>query len=202
MARPAPLGLSGELMSYEEFLRAYDGVHAEWVDGTVVPMTPVSPRHQQVANFLVSLFQHFCEAHQAGVVLSAPVQMKVGSSGREPDVMVVATEHRDRITPGHLDGPADLVVEVVSPESRGRDRNEKFSEYERAGVREYWLVDPQRRQAGFYSLSEQGVYEAVMPDGEGRFESRVLPGLWIRVEWLWQEPLPPLLGILKEWGLV
>lgn len=202
MATPAPLGFSGELMSYEDFLTAYDGVHAEWVDGVVVPMTPVSPRHQQVANFLVALFQHFCEAHDAGVVLSAPVQMKVGSSGREPDVMVVTAEHRDRIAPRYLDGPADLVVEVISPESRGRDRGDKFSEYERAGVREYWLIDPQRARVGFYSLSEQGMYEAVMPDDEGRFDSRVLPGLWIRVEWLWQEPLPPLLGVLKEWGLV
>jgi Uma2 family endonuclease len=189
-------------MSYEDFLKAYDGIHAEWVNGEVVPMTPVSPRHQQVALFLSALFQHFCEQRDSGTVLSAPVQMKVGDTAREPDVMVLTPEHADRIKPSFVEGPADLVVEIISPESRGRDRGDKYYEYEQAGVREYWLVDPARRQAEFYQLTGRGVYELAHSDERGRFESRVLPGLWIDVEWLWEEPLPPLLGVLREWGLV
>lgn len=194
--------VSAAAMSYEDFLKAYDGVRAEWVNGEVVPMTPVSPRHQQVALFLSALFQHFCEQRNAGRVLSAPVQMKVGDTAREPDVMVLTPEHADRIKPSFVEGPADLVVEIISPESRGRDRGDKYYEYEQAGVREYWLVDPARRQAEFYQLTGRGVYELVHSDERGRFESRVLPGLWIEAEWLWQEPLPPLLGVLREWGLV
>ena len=197
-----PVQVSAAAMSYEDFLKAYDGVHAEWVNGEVVPMTPVSPRHQQVALFLSALFQHFCEQRNAGRVLSAPVQMKLGDTAREPDVMVLTPEHADRIKPSFVEGPADLVVEIISPESRGRDRGDKYYEYEQAGVREYWLVDPARRQAEFYQLTGRGVYELVRSDERGRFESRVLPGLWIQVEWLWQEPLPPLLGVLREWGLV
>jgi Uma2 family endonuclease len=197
-----PVQVSAAAMSYEDFLRAYDGVHAEWVNGEVVPMTPVSPRHQQVALFLSALFQHFCEQRNAGRVLSAPVQMKVGDTAREPDVMVLTPEHADRIRPSCVEGPADLVVEIISPESRGRDRGDKYYEYEQAGVREYWLVDPARKQAEFYQLTGRGVYELVHSDERGRFESRVLPGLWIEAEWLWQEPLPPLLGVLREWGLV
>jgi Uma2 family endonuclease len=194
--------VSSAAMSYEDFLKAYDGVHAEWVHGEVVPMTPVSPRHQQIALFLSALFQIFCEQRQTGTVLLAPAQMKVGDVAREPDVMVLTPEHTARIRPSFVEGPADLVVEIISPDSRGRDRGDKFYEYEQAGVREYWLVDPQRRQAEFYHLGERGTYEAVLPDIQGRFESRVLPGLWIQVEWLWQDPLPPLLGVLKQWGLV
>jgi len=194
--------VSSAAMSYEDFLKAYDGIHAEWVNGEVVPMTPVSPRHQQVALFLSALFQHFCEQRNAGRVLSAPVQMKVGDTAREPDVMVLTPEHADRIKPSCVEGPADLVVEIISPESRGRDRGDKYYEYEQAGVREYWLVDPARRQAEFYQLTGRRVYELVHSDERGRFESRVLPGLWIEAEWLWQEPLPPLLGVLREWGLV
>ncbi len=194
--------VSAAAMSYEDFLKAYDGVHAEWVNGEVVPTTPVSPRHQQVALFLSALFQHFCEQRNAGTVLSAPVQMKVGDTAREPDVMVLTPEHADRIKPSCVEGPADLVVEIISPESRGRDRGDKYYEYEQAGVREYWLVDPARRQAEFYQLTGRGVYELVRSDERGRFESRVLAGLWIEVDWLWQEPLPPLLGVLREWGLV
>ncbi|MEJ7756097.1 MAG: Uma2 family endonuclease [Nocardioidaceae bacterium] len=52
----------------------------------------------------------------------------------------------------YLDGAADLAIEIISPESIGRDRGEKFVEYEAAGIREYWLIDPERRQAEFYRL--------------------------------------------------
>jgi Uma2 family endonuclease len=197
---PAPIVQPGQ-MSYEEFLEAYEGTRAEWVRGEVVPMTPVAPRHQLIANYLISLFQLFCERHGAGTVLSAPVQMKVGDVAREPDVMVVGPEHAHRIKPTRVEGPADLVVEIISPESRGRDRGDKFYEYEQAGVREYWLLDPQRERAEFYGLDERGVYR-VLAVSDGRFESTVLVGLWLRAEWLWLEPLPPLMPVLREWGLV
>ena len=59
----------------------------------------------------------------------------------------MATEHLDRLTDSHLSGPADLVVEIVSPDSLGRDRGDKFAEYEAASIPEYWLIDPVRQQA-------------------------------------------------------
>ena len=53
-------------------------------------------------------------------------------------------------------GAADLCVEVVSPESVTRDCREKLTEYEQAGVREYWLIDPFRTQARFHRLTDHG----------------------------------------------
>ena len=71
-----------------------------------------------------------------------------------------------------------------------------------AGVREYWVIDPSRKQAEFYLLGPDGIY-ASMPVGEdGIFHSEVLDGFWIKVDWLWQDPLPTLMSVLKEWGLV
>ncbi|MEW6209961.1 MAG: Uma2 family endonuclease, partial [Acidobacteriota bacterium] len=101
-----------------------------------------------------------------------------------------------------LDGPADLVIEVISPESRARDRGDKFYEYEQGGVREYWLIDPLRRQAEFYQLKEDGIYRPASADEEGIYHSRALDGLWIRVEWLWLDPMPMLMDVLRQWGLV
>ena len=102
----------------------------------------------------------------------------------------------------YLDGPADLVVEVITPDSRARDRGEKFYEYEQGGVREYWLIDPLRKQAEFYQPGADGIYRLV-PVGENSvYCSAVLNGLWLKVDWLWQDPLPPLLSVLKEWRLV
>lgn len=199
-----PTQVTSDRMSYEEFLTSYDGQHAEWVGGEVVPMTPPSDQHQNVVGFLAALFRMYAEAKGLGVVRSSPFQMKPGPElpGREPDVLFVSGDHADRLRRTHLEGPADLVVEVISPESRGRDRGDKYFEYEQAGVREYWLIDPVRRQAELYRLGERGVYE-VMPAGDPpRLQSEVLPGLWIDLSWLWSDPMPSLMSVLRDWGLV
>ena len=153
--RKAPSGP----MSYEEFLEWCDeDTWAEWVDGEVVMLSPASQRHQDLADFLNAVLRAFVEAHDLGRVISAPFQMKTGPDlpGREPDLLFVAEEHLDRLKGAYLDGPADLVVEIASPESRLRDRGEKFAEYEAGSVREYWLIDQERKEADFYRLGERG----------------------------------------------
>jgi Uma2 family endonuclease len=102
----------------------------------------------------------------------------------------------------YLQGPADLAVEIISPDSRARDRGEKFYEYEQGGVREYWLIDPVRKQAEFYALGKNGIYRLMNVGEDGIFRSQVLKGLWLQVSWLWQTPLPPLMSVLKSWKLI
>lgn len=194
---PAPPGR----MTYEEFLAwADEDTLAEWKEGEVIMTSPASNLHQDIAGFLGSVLRIFAETHQSGIVRSAPFQMKL-AQGREPDVIFVATEHLNRLQQTHLDGPADLVVEIISPESVGRDRGEKFTEYEAGGVPEFWLLDPQRRWAEFYQLEGER-YRLVFAGQEGAYPSKTLPGLRLRVEWLWQSPLPRILDVLREWGLL
>lgn len=190
-------------ISYEEFLRVYDGSHVEWVDGEMIQMAPVSAQHQLVAFFLSALFQHYVEDKNAGAILGAPFQMKTGPdlAGREPDILFVAEAHRDRIRTAYLAGPADLAVEIVSPDSLARDRGEKFAEYQQGGVREYWIIDPIRRVAEFHQL-DGDVYRPGQLDSQGRYHSSVLPGLWVEPDWFWQEPLPKLQTVLKLWNLI
>ncbi len=191
-------------MTFEEFLQWGDeDTWAEWVNGEVIQLSPASDRHQDLVVFLSALLRHFAEARQGGVVRTAPFPMKTGPAlgAREPDIIYVAREHLDRLKKNYLDGPADIVVEIISPESRGRDRGEKFYEYEQAGVPEYWLVDYLRKQAEFYQRGEDGIYRPA-PAPDGIFRSAVLKGLWLKLDWLWQDALPPLMSILKEWGLV
>ena len=139
-------------MTYEEFLDWHDGRHAEWVDGEVILMSPASEAHQNLAGFLYVLLRHFTEAGQLGRVLIAPFQMRLSfrPAGREPDILFVSQERLSLLTNVYLDGGADLVVEVISPDSRTRDRKHKYQEYEQAGVREYWMIDPLRQQVEFY----------------------------------------------------
>ncbi|MFN2454306.1 MAG: Uma2 family endonuclease [Pyrinomonadaceae bacterium] len=199
------ISLPRSKITYEEFLAwADEDVPAEWVDGEVILMSPASNRHQDVADFLTALLRFFVETKQLGTVRSAPFQMKLETrpSGREPDILFIARERIELLTDTYLNGAADLAVEIISPESRVRDRGDKFYEYEQAGVREYWLIDPVRKQAEFYCLNDSGIYQ-LAPVGEDHiFGSRVLDSLRLNVEWLWQEPLLTLMSVLKEWKLI
>jgi Uma2 family endonuclease len=187
-------------MTYEEFLEwAPESQIAEWVNGEAILMPPPSLRHQLVIRFLSGLLSWFVETGDLGTVFFAPVQMRLKTSGREPDILFVAKEHQSRFRELYIDGPADLVVEVISPGGRSRDRVEKFREYQQAGIPEYWLVDPARKEAEFYALGEDGAYQSIPIGSNGVFRSHVLKGFWFRVEWLWQEPLPLLATILKAW---
>lgn len=190
-----------EKMTYQEFLAwADEDTLAEWVDGEIIRVSPASKRHQDLAGFLSSILRPFVESRRLGIILIAPFQMKL-EQGREPDLLFIANEHLDRLKGTYLDGPADLVVEIVSPESAARDRGEKFYEYEAGAVGEYWLIDPERRRAEFYRL-EDGRYTPIQPDAEGVYHSGMVNGFWLRVEWLWRDPLPAVLDVLREWKLV
>jgi len=191
-------------ISFEEFLSAYDGVHAEWIDGEVTLMTPNTDQHSRLLRFLSGILQPYAEEKQLGEVFVPAYAMWLGDrrAGREPDVFFVAREHGARVQRTFLDGPADLVIEIISADSRGRDRGDKFYEYETAGVPEYWLIDPERRKVEAYRLGDDATYEPVSLGEPAVLRPNALPGAWIPVEWLWQEPMPHVTAVLKEWGLI
>ncbi len=192
-------------ITFKEFLR-WDGEnqHVEWVNGEVVPMAPVTDEHSLTVGFLLTLLSQFCEVDELGTVLFAPFQMKLGPKlpSRVPDILFVSKKNARGLKKLYVDGPADLVVEVISPGSRGVDRGDKFYEYEQGGVREYWLIDPERKQAEFYHRGRDGIYRPSTVPDDGVYRSVVLKGLSLKVDWLWQRPLPPLLSILKAWGII
>lgn len=205
-AQNFPPIVSSSKMTYEEFLREYDGQYAEYVDGEVISDMSVTQRHDDLTLFLQALLRFFVEAKKLGKIHGEPYQIRMTmddkTKGREPDIFFVKTENLGRIGEQFFDGAPDLIIEVISPESVMRDTQEKFEEYETAGVKEYWIVDPTRRTANFYNLEKSGKYKLRYPSAEDVFESRVIEGLWIKTDWLWQDELPNLIDILKDWKLV
>ncbi len=194
-------------MSYEEYLCwADEDVLAEWVNGEVIVHMPPKRFHQSLVTFLVKLLGLFVDFYDLGTLLTAPFEMRLSPEGpsRKPDILFVSKEHQDRLTEERLEGPADLVVEVISEDSVRRDRVEKFQEYERFGVREYWVIDsrPGQRSADFWVRGEDGLFAAGEVSEEGIFRSTGLPGFWLKLDWLWSRPLPdPLFTFAEIVGL-
>jgi Uma2 family endonuclease len=192
-------------MTYEDFLEwnGTDGVWAEWIEGEIVYMSNPSLTHQRIARFLVGILQFFVESKNLGEILPAPFQLKFDfqDSSRQPDLMFVSNANASKVKKQFVQGTADLIIEIISPESRTRDKGDKFYEYEQAGVKEFWLIDADRKRAEFYTLGDDGFFNFILAEN-GVYASKVLPGMNLKVDWLWQEKLPTLMEVLKDWKLV
>lgn len=158
----AAIVASSDEMTFDEYLVAYDGVHAEWAGGRAVPQDAEGAQHSRLKRFLETLMQVWAEEHDAGEVYLAPFTVRLGASvAREPDVFFVSRNHGDRVLPTHVEGAPDLVVKVAGPGSRVAARSEKRVDYEAAGIPEYWLIDPDRKVVEAWRLGSNRWYEAV-----------------------------------------
>jgi Uma2 family endonuclease len=198
-----PVAATPAMMTEEEFEAWCDeDVKAEYVNGEVIVHSPVSTRHNDAVLFLAGLLRVIVQQHDLGRVLGPELQVRLRPGLRRvPDLLFVAKERADMIHPTLVEGAPDLIVEIVSPDSVERDWREKYLEYQAAGVGEYWVVDLEYQRMAVYRLSEERRYQAVSAE-EGVYRSQVLPGFWLRTEWLWQEPLPNELDVVREMGLL
>lgn len=196
--RPLP----GVRLTEPQFWAEYGGedIKVEWVNGEVIAMAPISDRHSIINGWLYRLIWEFVEHHDLGIVHGPEFPMRLSSIRkiRIPDVMFVSKTKVPKLHPTYLDGPADLVIEVVSPDSESRDWRDKYGDYQSAGVREYWIVDPLSNRVDIYTLDRSKQYVQIQPDKDGRIHSKVLKGLYIQPQWLWRSPLPKLTVALKE----
>lgn len=107
-------------------------------------MTPApSLWHQDLSRNLLLLLAPWAREHRRGRVYGAPVDVQLGDHDIvQPDLVFVSAERQAILTPRRIVGAPDLVVEILSPSTADRDREVKRDTYDRFGVREYWLVDP------------------------------------------------------------
>ena len=178
-----------------------EDIKAEFVFGEVIVYSPVSLKHNRLTWFLGMLLQHFVRKHALGEICGPEFQVRLQPGLRRvPDLLFVSRERTEIIRENHVEGAPDLIVELVSPDSEERDWREKYQEYERAGVKEYWVIDPYSQVMVMYRLEEDGHYRRVALE-EGVYHSEAVAGFWLRPAWLWQDPLPAVLEIAREMGI-
>lgn len=164
----------GEWTESDYFALPDTNRYVELSEGRLIMPPHPTYRHQEALKRLFLQLHAFVEEHDLGVVEVAPLPVRLWPGKiREPDILFIAKEHTDRIGEQAC-GVPDLVVEVLSPATRETDRGEKYSEYAKAGVREYWLADPEKRSIEVYTLHGH-VYEPLAESG-GRLASKLLDG--------------------------
>jgi len=90
----------------------------------------------------------------------------------------------------YLDGPADIVIEIVSPGSERTDMGDKFVEYEQGGVGEYWIFDPIRQYVIFNRRNQEGLFILQELDADENYTTPLLPGFKLHMPTLWKKKLP------------
>jgi Uma2 family endonuclease len=188
------------LLTLEQFKRLVkDGMKADLINGVMFVTIPASYTHERLFGFLMRLVGDYVEAKDLGVILGSRSLVEVGPrDGYEPDLCFVAQNRLDIINETSIIGPPDLVIEIISPSTRRHDAYAKKQGYARLGVPEYWLIDPDNRAVVFYRLTESGYVEDPVEDGV--YHSLAVPGLWLRLDWLWDHP--KVADCLRELGVL
>jgi Uma2 family endonuclease len=148
----------------------------------VLPMP--TETHQLIMLFLFKLLEAFTTAHAPGLVLVSGMKVRLGKRKvRDPDVIYMKAEHAHRRHDKYWDG-ADLVMEVVSADHKDRERDLKTKprEYARAGIPEYWIIDPEERRIRVLTLAGKA-YRVHGDFGPGsQAGSVLLPGFTAAVD--------------------
>jgi Uma2 family endonuclease len=199
--RPKKLDVaaSSELVTFQKFYDTVDETtRADLLDGLIIRDSPAVPRHADVVTWTSTLLRTFADARDLGMVLTATAAVRLSLyNAPEPDIFFIRKSRLSIVNDKFVDGPPDLCVEVISKSSRKYDRGRKFVLYAEHGVREYWIIDPLRKTLEFFE-NRGGEFAPTQPDERGRLCSKVLPGFWLKPEWLAAEPLPNVLEILRE----
>jgi len=145
-------------LTYQDLLRLpEDLLRHELIDGEHHVSPAPALKHQRIVVNLTRILSTFVRAHRLGEILVAPVDVLFSERDVvEPDVLYVSRAHSDRLRERYVAGAPDLVIEVLSPSSRGMDRIKKRCLFEAHGVPEYWIVDPAAETVEVYRPASSG----------------------------------------------
>jgi Uma2 family endonuclease len=175
-----------------------NGEKADLIDGVIYMASPENTGANDLFMWMGGLMYDFADVNDLGKVFGSRVALRLNDlHGPEPDLVFIKKKHLRRVKRGHIQGAADLALEIVSPDSIERDYVEKRALYEKAGIHEYWIVDEPEQKVTLLRLDSKGKYREVRPS-KGVLCSQVLTDFWIRPEWLWQNPRPKKLDVLRE----
>ena len=161
---------------------ALDGNYlVEYRDGYIEVLPMPDMRHQDIAERFGDMLKRHLNETNTGKMIRAPFRIRLWEERfREPDLAVMLRENAGRMTNAFWNG-ADLVVEVLSESNRDHDLTTKVEEYARAGINEYWILDPKHREVRVLSLVD-GRYQASGPHSAGTSAtSRLLPGFAVDI---------------------
>ena len=145
--------------TYEDYLNTPEGERYELIDGELILVASPNEEHQMTSMELGTMMHSYVKAGDLGWVFHAPFDIVFSDTEVvQPDLMFISKEREHIRTGANVGGAPDLVVEILSPSSVGRDWNYKRELYAKYGVKEYWIADPVHKMVSVMLLKD-GVLE-------------------------------------------
>ena len=149
-----------EKKTIEDYKKLPEGAPFELIEGNLVREPAPEYYHQDVIMILSSRMRIYADDHDLGKVLVAPLDVYLDEENVfQPDILFVAKANLSEIERDGIHGAPDLVIEILSPSNARQDFTTKFHIYERHGVKEYFIVDPDSKEVIAYSLRDQKLKE-------------------------------------------
>jgi Uma2 family endonuclease len=192
--------------THADFMRlAPEDQKAELINGALIVMPPPSDIHERLQGFLFAIIRLFTDHFRLGQVRGSRTAVRVSlNQTYEPDILFVSRERQHIITESEVLEAPDLVVEILSRSTAEYDRGVKRENYEKAGVRELWLIDPYG-PAGTQFYQRQGERLIEVAPVDSIIHSVALPNFKLKINWLWpdeKDELPNTVVALKELGVL
>lgn len=150
-------------LTYRDFVRfPDDGRRHELIDGKHCVTPSPSFRHQRLVMRLARAFWDYLDLHPAGEMFCVPVDCVMSPFDIVvPDLLLIDNDQTDIVTKKNLRGAPALIAEINSPSTKSRDRRQKRELYARAGVREYWIIDPDANTVTVFRRTPEGEFPMV-----------------------------------------
>ncbi|MEO8347519.1 MAG: Uma2 family endonuclease [Acidobacteriota bacterium] len=166
--------------TYEDYVLLPDDRRYEVIDGELYLTPAPTPYHQLVKRRIERLLEDHVQDAGLGQILDAPCDVVLSRFDvLQPDIFFIAAGRLSIMGEKYISDAPDLVVEILSPGTRKRDRVFKSKRYARFGVREMWIADPDRKTIEVFVNAEGGFRPDVLYGGEDVLRSPLLPGLEI-----------------------
>lgn len=169
-----------EKHTIEDIYALPEGERAELIDGQLYYMAPPSTGHQRLVHFFDREIGNYIKSHNGECeIFPAPFAVFLNDNEKnyvEPDISVICD--KNKITDKGCHGAPDWIIEIVSPSTKQMDYYKKLFKYRTAGVREYWVVDPERKLVTVYNFQRDIMEE--YPFGE-EVPAGIYEGFFIKV---------------------
>ncbi|MBB1283624.1 Uma2 family endonuclease [Flavisolibacter sp. BT320] len=158
----------------EVFENLPEGTLAQLINNQIYISPSPSNSHQKVLDKIYRQLGNYIEEMGLGETRVAPFDIFLNNrNAYQPDILFIANENLSKLKEEGLFGAPDLVIEILSPATKRFDKGEKKAEYERSGVKEYWMIDPADKTAEGFRLQDGEFIP--LPGSKGEIAFRLIP---------------------------
>jgi len=178
-----------ELLTYDDYVTFpdNDGIRKEIIEGELFMSPAPSIKHQLILRNLFRVLDNFIMEHNLGEIFFAPCDVIFSNINiMQPDILFISNENSKILTALNIKGAPDLIIEILSPSTIENDRIYKKLVYEKFGVKEYWVVDPQEEMIEVWALQDDGFQLFRKAKKDQQFKSRLLEDFELNMSLIFQ----------------